>query len=635
MVASDYDDEIGDPASSGTKSNAVKNPSTDRHEAIPSLVKSATDESTSDEESAVMATAAAEGSQNRSGSLGDANDSNDGTDRSHHGSGGDNDNNTAPPPLPSSEHGSLRETLRARLRAQEARLKGLVRNASSDGAESAIGQMKAVQQQMRKVEDEKTELERELERLRGSITDGEDEFLKEKMAGIQEGFDKQVRTIQLLQRKLERSEEESDNLRSELVRKLQRIVELEFDLETHEIHYTSYAAEQFQLGEDALNEIKASKKLGEENPNPLQDSQSSIGGVSSSTGGSGSGSTARKAQKLISKLLFDLDSLEARYKEEKIRSMSEVERLSLANDDLRAQMEAMRQRLGEAENSSSSISEEFASGDGSSSFETFTITQLRKRLEIAEARKSLFRKEVNHLRVVLEETKAEATGDERRAKLEIQALADENDALRAHIAKLEAKKELGKKDGGGGLLKKKRKDDAGSANNQKAAAAAAAAAEANLVQKIQKSYRERCRLENAVEIKDKQISTLKKEVANLRLKDISDGNVNDSMYTEFDANLLKSAPSRSRSSYSVSTSHRPGESGGVDEDDGADGAYVADLRRQLQEAQHQLVKKDQELVIERAKAASTAAGLLARITELTGKKVDGKAQKQVPLRFYL
>jgi hypothetical protein len=74
----------------------------------------------------------------------------------------------------------------------------------------------------------------------------------------------------------------------------------------------------------------------------------------------------------------------------------------------------------------------------------------------------------------------------------------------------------------------------------------------------------------------------------------------------------------------------------VYDEDGPDSDVVASLRKQLHEAQQQLVKKDQELVIERAKAASTAAGLLARITELTGQRADGKsAAKQVPLRFYM
>ena len=457
--------------------------------------------------------------------------------------------------------------------------------------ESMIGQMKTVRQNLQQVEAEKTELEMELSRLKNATDD--DDFLKEKMADIQDGFDKQVRKIQSLQKELDSKNDEIDSLRLELVKKLQRIVEIEFDLETHEIHYTAYAAEQFKLGEEALNEIKTSKSS--ENSN--DDSHSSIAADGSKK------FTAKKAQKLISKLLSDLDNLELRYKEEKVKAASALEKVGLENDDLRAKVEILRKRAGDLSDNTSE------QGDDSKddSFTALTIAQIRKHADIAEARKNLFRKEVQHLRSEMDELKREAEADEVRAKLEIDALKDENQVLQTRISQLEAKQ-------GGGLLKKKKKEDV------------ICDKLLELEKKIQENYKERCRLESAVEIKDKQISTLKKEVANLRLRDISDGNINDTIYTEFDASLLRSAPSRPRFSVNHS-SVAPGE--------GDDTAYVQDLQRQLQEAQHHLVKKDQELVIERAKAASTAAGLLARITELTGKKVEGKSQKQVPLRFYL
>lgn len=351
------------------------------------------------------------------------------------------------------------------------------------------------------------------------------------------------------------------------------------------------------MGEDALNEIKTTK--GGTGSDSLQESQSSLGGSATRNG------TGRKAQKLISKLLYDLDSLEARYKEDRIDSISKIEALSSENDELRIQVEVLRMRLGEAGDNLSENSDE-----GKDSYEAISVAELRKHLEIAEARRNLFRKEVNHLRNELQEVRMGAEADERRAKLTADALRDENEVLKSRVAKLETKKE------GGGLLKKKNKDDANAASK---------VPDQIMELKIQQNYLERCRLEAAVEIKDKQISTLKREVANLRLKDISEGNVSDSIYTEYDVSLLRTATG-SRSSFRPSVL-KPGE--------GDDTAYVTELQRQLQEAQHQLVKKDQELVIERAKAASTAAGLLARITELTGKKVDGNMQKQVPLRFYL
>lgn len=478
---------------------------------------------------------------------------------------------------------SIRESIRARLRAQENRLSSLVRNASGD--DSMLGQMRTVQSSLQKMEAEKSELEKELNRLK-TATDG-DEFLKEKMAGIQEGFDKQVETIQSLQTELNQQNAETERLRAELVKKLQRIVELEFDLETHEIHYTSYAKEQFKLGEEALAEIKT------------KDSGDSVSSSSSAV----KNLTPKKAQKLISKLLSDLDSLELRYKEEKLASESAVEKIRIENEDLKTQIESLKNRLGEGSEDSD------AEDDSRNIFERQNIYQLRKSLDRSEAKKNIYRKEIQKLQAEVDILKTSSSEDAKRAEIELEKLQLESGNLKARIAQLEAKP----KSSGGGLMRKNKKDDPKPGDVYR-----------DIEKRVQENYENMCRLQTAVEIKDKQISTLKKEVANLRMKDISDGHTKDSLYTEFDTNLLRSSPSRSSVSVSMRSVAGPKD----------DTEYVAELKKQLQEAQQQLVKKDQELVIERAKAASTAAGLLARITELTGKKVD-MSQKQVPHRFYL
>lgn len=131
---------------------------------------------------------------------------------------------------------SKREALRAKLRAQEERLTNFVRNSSSDGAKTFLAQMDHVKGNLAKVEQERSALEEELERLRNAT--GDDAFLKEKMEGIQEGFDKQVKKIQSLEDELFEKDNEIETLRNELSLKLHRIVELEFDLETHDVHYT-------------------------------------------------------------------------------------------------------------------------------------------------------------------------------------------------------------------------------------------------------------------------------------------------------------------------------------------------------------------------------------------------------------
>jgi len=477
---------------------------------------------------------------------------------------------------------SRSQSIREKLRSQERRLTSLVRNAS--GELDVIGQIKTVQENLQQVAAEKSLLEQELDKLKNAT--GEDDFLKEKMAGIQEGFDKQVDKIKSLLEEVNAKNAEIDMLRSELVRKLQRIVELEFDLETHDIHYTTYAADQFKLGEEALEEIK--RRDGDES-----ESSVSFGDASLETGKS---LTPKKAQKLISKLLTDLENLEQRYKTEKVKSLANLEEVCRENEEMRTEITVLKKRLGDT-------------GEKTSiSLEEHSLVQLRREVETSEAKKKLLRKEVEKLKGEVKDLKKDSSEEAKRAQLDIDLLTNDNEAMKARIAELE------KKSGGGGLLRKKKNVDKSEKFNE-------------IESRLKKTYGELSSLRTSVEIKDKQISTLKQEVSNLRMRDIADGSSKDSMYTEFDTELLRAAPRRINQGMGAPSAGQNGE--------GADNDYVRELQKQLQDVQQQLVKKDQELVIERAKAASTAAGLLARITELTGKRVDGKTSKQLPGRFYM
>lgn len=133
---------------------------------------------------------------------------------------------------------SKREALRAKLRGAEKRLLAFTSSSSAGGGSGFLGQMAAVQADLKKVEQEKSALEAELNKLREST--GDDEYLNEKMASIQEGFDKQVEKIRSLQEEVITKDDEIERLHEELIEKLRRVVELEFDLETHEVHYTNY-----------------------------------------------------------------------------------------------------------------------------------------------------------------------------------------------------------------------------------------------------------------------------------------------------------------------------------------------------------------------------------------------------------
>ena len=140
---------------------------------------------------------------------------------------------------PDMEHRkSKREALRAKLRGAEKRLLAFTSSNSTGGGSGFLGQMAAVQADLKKVEQEKTKLEAELSKLR--VSTGDDEYLNEKMSSIQEGFDKQVEKIRSLQEEVITKDDEIERLHEELIEKLRRVVELEFDLETHEVHYTNY-----------------------------------------------------------------------------------------------------------------------------------------------------------------------------------------------------------------------------------------------------------------------------------------------------------------------------------------------------------------------------------------------------------
>lgn len=505
---------------------------------------------------------------------------------------------------------SVRESLRARLREQEKRLSTLVRNTSGDGSESFLTKIKTVQENLKQMEQEKSQLEEELSRLKNATED--DDFLKEKMTSIQEGFDKQVKKIQSLQHEIGSKNNEIDMLRTELVKKLKKIVELEFDLQTHEVHYTEYAEEQFKLGEAALAEIKSLKKSSEEK----DDDNMSVVSFKSTAGPlrASDAQTPKKAQKLISKLLADLDNLEMRFKEEKLMSSAMIEKLTLTNSDLQTKTEILEQRLKQSFTGDNARSET----KEPESFEMQNAAFLRRRVEALEAKKSLAMRECDKLRAQLDESKQEADSDAKRHQFEVRRLESENQALKVHLQQLDSNKG------------RRRKSVVDQATEQYAA----------IGKQIKDTYEKITRLQNSVEIKDRQISTLKKEVANLRLREISEGRVQGTSFSRMDTDIL-----RASSSVLFINQHRPsfyntsnqlledGEGGGNRMSDDTH-AYIAELQKQLQEAQQQIVKKDQELVIERAKAASTAAGLLARITELTGQKVDASS-KHVPRRFYL
>lgn len=336
------------------------------------------------------------------------------------------------------------------------------------------------------------------------------------------------------------------------------------------------------MGEEALAEIKALKDMQDRGLS-MDDPEIQI-------------MAPRKAQKLISKLLADLDDLEARYKQGKLESSSQVHRVELTNEELRTRIQVLQDSLADRE--AQSTDRDASSGPSSASEHVLT---LRKRVNTLEGKLTLARKEIKRLAQEIEETKDQGESEAKEYMVQCDRLQMENDALKARLSEFEAAKEKR------GLMRRKKSKD-GQDHFE------------DIENRIIDAYEKIAKLEAERGIKDRQISTLKNEVATLRMKDIANGNREGTSATEADTNLLRSPTSRSADF-------------GVSKD--SDDAIVADLKAQLHEAQQLLVKKDQELVIERAKAASTAAGLLARITEISGNNKGDSRHGDSKLRHFM
>jgi hypothetical protein len=231
--------------------------------------------------------------------------------------------------------------------------------------------------------------------------------------------------------------------------------------------------------------------------------------------------------------------------------------------------------------------------ESASSVDMESVLFLRKRVETLEAKRFLHQSEMSKLGAELKLSQVEAAADSKKANHEVDRLDQENEASKVRIAFLE-----------GNLNKKNKKKDEAAAKDFE-----------DIEHAIRYNYVEISKLEASLDIRDRQLGTMKKELGLLRMKEIGQGKTEGGPYSEFDTDLVRKTAMHKAFDDDQSGLTEP-----------TDALFVQDLKMQLRQAQQQLVKKDQELVIERAKAASTTAGLLARITDLSDKKrADGKS----------
>lgn len=526
------------------------------------------------------------------------------------------------------------DSIRARLRQQERRLTDLVQRQTSveSTTEGKFKQeMNDVKSNLDKVEQEKYALEQKLEFLKNQqvqdqaalsshdVTD-HDAFLRDKLNGIQRGFQEQASKIQALETEVVSKNAEIDKFRYEIVCKLKRIVELEFDLEMHDIHYTDYANNQFKLGDDALALMNQDQPEGqgkhEESDHGWSEDKfeddialsKAISGLPDSEDGGEAivieGTimgerkklTPKRAQKLIAKLLKDLDHLEATYKKEKLKTVRSSEVLKNENEDLRTKIHVLESEQKQLQ----SMSKHGKSGMNDVSG-YMNIYQLRKRVETLEAKRFLYRKEITRLQDEMKEIENESKNKSHKHDAELGQLQLQLEASNARYKSL-----VEEKDG---------QVDGQHENHYTV-----------IEQRIMENYEMVAKLEASMEIKDRQIATLKKEIQQLRLTQIAKAKTGTG-YSQIDSDVLAAEKESSRRLNGQSD----GEDSEPEENTKADvtAAFVADLQKQLLMAHEQLVKKDQELVIERAKSACMAANLLDRIAELDKEAEKAKRRESM------
>lgn len=132
---------------------------------------------------------------------------------------------------------------------------------------------------------------------------------------------------------------------------------------------------------------------------------------------------------------------------------------------------------------------------------------------------------------------------------------------------------------------------------------------ADLDSRLQNNEDERSRLTEAVATRNQEIEALKRELATLRLIAISEGNVNDPIFSEFDADLLRTT------TRSIEPTRAQGEE--------------APMELQLRDANLRLVRKDQQEAIERAMQNFSREGSLRQLALLQRAKATSAPEEQL------
>lgn len=587
------------------------------------------------------------------------------------------------------------ESIRARLRNQEQRLASLMSTKRYEVKEVVDDQVIVVKDTLKQVEAEKAELEQKLEylQLRQAeedakryeehalqaqtnnmdnirVSDEHDAFLRVKLAGIQKGFQEQTSKISTLQDALRAKDAEIDRLHLEISNKLSRIINLEYDIQCHSIHYTEYSKLQYKLGNDAMNEINTLLEIGQQSIDD-ESISSPITLPAAPTHdydhvNSGSSWTSplktkpalhpRRAKKLITKLLSDLDHLEELYKNEKLSAMEMSSRLEKENEELKAMVLVLEKE--KAQNDAKAKARD--KKKRKSTQIDVDVETLRKRIDMLEAMRFIYRKQIMQLEEEMKNLRKEHDNKGSKYEMEVARLTLALDAVQLRCRTLETdlidddeELELTANDGANHIgltveYPKSKSSFISKGGDQ------ASRTYATVEQKIVQCYNDIARLEAESEIKDMQNADMKKEICELRAKDISAGNCQGEAYSELDVRILSSIENKvtmMKTIVCLDEQNKIGAHSDITDQSGATAeicsveastihdesfclnqpenvttatmsAIVADLRNQLSKVQDELAKKDQELTIEKARSSCMAANLLDRIESLDRQNED-------------
>jgi hypothetical protein len=230
-----------------------------------------------------------------------------------------------------------RRGVRQRLRDQEAKINALLHRPAASGSSEGVllKLVKALEADLKKTEVEKQHLQEELDRVRsqrhGSAGSSSSDHFHQSLSSV--GVDDQEEHVEVNDVRVEELQEQVLSVQLELQQKsclvevlqdrldttLRRLVQVQLDLETHQLHFTDYAASQFATGKAALKELteltakdqsKSTRKLG------------------------------KHAKQMLSTILNDLEVLGEKYQLSQIQHENEI--ASLQQDLVAWQQKAER-----------------------------------------------------------------------------------------------------------------------------------------------------------------------------------------------------------------------------------------------------------------------------------------------------